>query len=124
MLAVGAAALGYPGRPGVAGEAVCREWMEARFRHETLDNETFRRVPWCSAQWLRAAEGGAAGLPVANARWPTPGFVGGGRLLAPREAEVIDVIDLGALDPDAPVSCATLAAVLQAHVALQARARG
>jgi hypothetical protein len=44
--------------------------------------------------------------------------------LAPREAEVIDVIDLGALDPDAPVPPTTLAAVLRAHVALQARARG
>lgn len=124
VLAVGAAALGFPARQGVVGATVCREWMEVWFRHEPLDNETFRRVPWCCAQWLRPSEGGAAGLPVEHARWPQPGFVGGGRLLAPREAEVIDVIDLGALDPDAPVAPTTLAAVLKAHVALQARARG
>ncbi len=124
VVGVGAAALGYPGCAGPTGEVACREWMEVWFRHEPLDNETFRRVPWCCVQWLRPRAGGAGGLPVANARWPAPGFVGGGRLLAPREAEVIDVIDLGALDPDAPVPPTTLAAVLRAHVALQARARG
>ena len=107
------------------GAVAVRDWMAANFRHELLDTETLLPVPWASAQWLRPGPGlpGLPGLPVADQRWPSPGFVGGGRFMQPREAEVVDVVDLGVFDPDAPLPLGVFGAVLRLSVALMARAR-
>lgn len=104
VVSVGGAALGDPARADLAGEAAARDWMDHHFRHEALDVEVVRPVPYLSVGWLdpRAEPPGAAGLPLVHARFPEPGYVGSGSLFHPKEPEVVRVMDLGALDLDLP----------------------
>jgi hypothetical protein len=104
VVSVGGAALGEPARADLAGEASARDWMQQHFRHEALDVEVVRPIPYLSLGWLdpREEPPGAAGLPLVHARFPEPGFVGSGTLFHPKEPEVVRVMDLGALDLDLP----------------------
>jgi hypothetical protein len=104
VVSVGGAALGDPSRADLAGEAAARDWMDAHFRHESLDVEVVRPVPYLSVGWLdpRVEPPGAAGLPLVHARFPEPGYVGSGTLFHPKEPEVVRGMDLGALDLDLP----------------------
>lgn len=101
VLSVGGWIGGLPDLPGPCGEGRCKDWLDAWFRHELLDTEVIRQIPYLSVQWLDGAESppGAGGLPVGAARFPEPQFVGG-RFLQPKEAPTVEVVDLGALSPD------------------------
>ncbi|MCB9680328.1 MAG: hypothetical protein H6733_02575 [Alphaproteobacteria bacterium] len=98
VVSIGGAILGRPGDVGPLSEAACADWMDHHFRHERLDLEVVRLVPYVSVQWLDpdgdpASPPGAAGLPVASQRFPTPGYVGA-------ESPAIEPVDLGPLVPD------------------------
>lgn len=103
VVMVGGAVGGRLDARGWWGETACRDWLEANFRHETLDVEAVRAVPWVCLAWLdpQLAVPGLPGLPVEHQRLPRPGFVGTGGFLEPREPEVLRVLDLGVLDPAA-----------------------
>lgn len=101
VCAVGAAFGGWPGRVGPLSEAACADWNESWFRHEHLDVEVVRRVPYAAVGWMNPAQSppGAGGLPTASQRLPPARFVGAGGFLQPMEPEVLEVLDLGVLDP-------------------------
>lgn len=101
VCAVGAAFGGWPGRAGPLSEAACADWNEAWFRHEHLDVEVVRRVPYAAVAWMDPTQSppGAGGLPTASQRLPQARFVGAGGFLQPMEPAVLEVLDLGVLDP-------------------------
>jgi hypothetical protein len=100
VVAIGAAIHGLPDVDGPRGEAVMRDWLEHHFRHEHLDVELVRLVPYVSLAWLApdVDPPGLVGLPVRAQRFPEPGFVG-------REPPFVEPVDLGVLpaDPSLPV---------------------
>jgi hypothetical protein len=106
VLAVGGVIGGWPALGGPVGEARCADWLGARFRHELLDTEIIRLIPYMAVQWVdpKTSPLGAGGLPVGAARFPEPQYVGG-RFLQPKEAPSVEVVDLGVLvpDPDLPL---------------------
>lgn len=102
VCAVGAAFGGWPGRDGPLSESACADWNEAWFRHEHLDVEVVRQVPYAAVAWMDPLQcpPGAGGLPAASQRLPPARFVGAGGFLQPIEPVVLEVLDLGVLDPN------------------------
>lgn len=126
VLSVGGAIAGLPQRADGLSEAACRDWLDVHFRHEQMDVEVLRRVPYLSLAWLDPTEAGppgAAGVPVASARFPRPGFTGGGRFLEPKEPEVIVPVDLGVLDPRVAPPAPVIGAALRLWAGLWALAQ-
>jgi hypothetical protein len=123
VASAGGLVMGWPGLPGALGERACRDWMEANFRHERLDVEVIRLVPYASVQFaqdtpLRLEAGG---IPVDAARFPRAGFVGAGAWQA-QEPEAIEVADLGVLMSDG-IDVTEVATTLRYIVASWALAR-
>jgi hypothetical protein len=90
------------------------DWMTTWFRHERLDVEWLRPVPWLTASRTSPAPPSA----VDFARWgaarlPEPGFVGDGGWFRAQEPATLVVEDLGVfvVDGDAEALWSTLAAV-------------
>lgn len=105
VLSIGGVVRGWPGRPGVTGEASQTEWLEGKFRPDVLDTERARATPWIAMQWADpdAEAPSAAGLPVASQRFPVVADVAA--------VSAIDVVDLGVLPstaPPGPVSAALI----------------
>lgn len=92
VLSVGGTIGGWEGREGLLAPEVCRDWNEAHFRHELLDVEVVREVPYLCVQWLDPTleVPGLPGVGVHAARFGEPGF-------ASAESPMIRVVDLGVL---------------------------
>ncbi len=123
---VGAAFGGWPGRAGPLSEAACADWNDAWFRHEHLDVEVVRRVPYAAVVWMDPSQSppGVGGLPAASQRLPKPRFVGAGGFLQPMEPAVVEVLDLGVLDPRHPPPVDALRDALVIWVGIAALAGG
>jgi hypothetical protein len=110
VVSVGGWVLGHPERGDLVGESACRDWMTTWFKHEHLDVEPVRRVPYLSVAWMdRQGTAIIDGVPVAHMRFPEPGFVGSGAMLSPVEPPCPWVHDLGALDVDIDPAATALA---------------
>ena len=95
VVAIGGILGGLPDVDGPLSEQARTDWTEAHFRHELLDVEVVHLIPYAAVQFVdrQARPPGAGGVPVAWARFATPGFVG-------REPPFVEVIDLGVLPAD------------------------
>lgn len=92
LVAVGVPIWGRPGAEGPLSEGARRDWMDANFRHESLDTEAQRLTPYCAIQWLDWSGLSPDGLGFGHARFGAPG----GLAEAPR----IDSVDLGPVPVD------------------------
>ena len=84
-----------PGDGPWSADAVA-DWLHAWFRHERLDVEWLRPVPWLTA--ARASQDvpdSASMARWAAARLPEPGFVGDGGWFRAQEPATLHVEDLG-----------------------------
>jgi hypothetical protein len=112
VVAVGGVVGGLEG-DGPLGVERVHDWLAHHFRHERLDVEVVRLVPYVALGFLDPAVDppGLPGLPVEAQRFPEPGFVG-------REPPFVEPVDVGVLPADPALPCDDVAAALRAFVDL------
>lgn len=103
---------------GPLSVASCADWNAHHFRHQYLDTEVLRPIPYLSVQWCDIEEEpmGMAGVSVAAQRFPTPDFVG-------RETESIEAVDLGIVPPGSETDAAAIRATLRTLATMWVRSR-
>jgi hypothetical protein len=111
VVSVGGVIGGREGVEGPYGAAAARDFLEAKFDQRNLETDLVRRVPYVSLQWWDRAvwPPGTAGLPLHHQRFPEPGTDDG--------PEIVEVMDLGPLFPDALPEPMLVARALLAVVA-------
>jgi hypothetical protein len=118
VLSIGGTIGGWEGHAGLLDPAVCEDWLERNFRHEALDAEVVREIPYLAVQWLSpgASPPGADGLYVQRSRFPEPKYQG-------NEPLMVRVVDLGVLPTDPEPDPAAVVDALRVVTSLYALSR-